>query len=166
MFDCLDVGCGSKPSGTVNCDLYVNDGFHREGKTVLEPKSISNFVLCDVQHLPFKDGAFHVVFSSHVIEHVPKPFLMLKEMWRVCKSQVKIVCPHGFGDRLARRDKRVHINHLTGEWFDCAGRKVGCSKISVAYSAYYYIPHKFLPWFMFPLELTVYYFREESFCLG
>jgi SAM-dependent methyltransferase len=36
-------------------------------------------------HLPFRDGAFDVCYSSNVLEHVPDPWLMADEMVRVTK---------------------------------------------------------------------------------
>lgn len=42
-------------------------------------------VLGDGQRLPFKTGAFDVVYSSNVGEHVPRPWAMGDEMVRVCR---------------------------------------------------------------------------------
>jgi ubiquinone/menaquinone biosynthesis C-methylase UbiE len=155
----LDVGCGDKPSGSVNCDLFVSDGKHRENKTVLKPKNIPNFIVCDVKHLPFRSNCFDLVFSSHVIEHIPNPALMLSEMDRVSRNRVKVICPHGFGDRLARRDKKLHINSMSGAWFKQSAAVLGCA-VSVDYSQYYFFPHKYAPWLRFPLELTIEMWRR------
>jgi ubiquinone/menaquinone biosynthesis C-methylase UbiE len=69
----LDVGCGVTPTGTVNVDFVRSGENLHVGAVMLDPKTISNFVVADATHLPFKDGAFSLVFSSHVIEHVPDP---------------------------------------------------------------------------------------------
>lgn len=42
-------------------------------------------VIGDGQSLPFKDGAFDLVYSSNVGEHVPDPWRMGDEMLRVCR---------------------------------------------------------------------------------
>lgn len=42
-------------------------------------------VLGDGQALPFRDGAFDLVYSSNVGEHVPQPWRMGDEMVRVCR---------------------------------------------------------------------------------
>jgi hypothetical protein len=159
----LDVGCGSLPKGDVNCDLYVRDVGHREFPVTLNLRSIPNFVLCSAKFLPFKNGCFEVVVSSHCIEHVSNPDVMLAEMWRVCNFKVKVVCPHGFGDRLARRNRRIHINSLSGQWFKSQIKKLGCGKSSIRFSSYYYIPHKYVPLMRFPLEITVVLFKKSRF---
>ncbi len=42
-------------------------------------------VMGDGQALPFRDGAFDLVYSSNVGEHVPDPWRMGDEMLRVCR---------------------------------------------------------------------------------
>lgn len=42
-------------------------------------------VIGDGQALPFRDGAFDLVYSSNVGEHVPAPWTMGDEMIRVCR---------------------------------------------------------------------------------
>lgn len=43
-------------------------------------------VIGDGQALPFREGAFDLVYSSNVGEHVPDPWRMGDEMIRVCRS--------------------------------------------------------------------------------
>jgi len=45
-------------------------------------------------HLPFKDESFNAVFSSHTIEHVQNPLLMLREMCRVANEKIVVRCMH------------------------------------------------------------------------
>ena len=78
----LDVGCGSSPTGDVNIDI--------------KRMHAHNFVLADAQHLPFKTGIFHHVYSNHVVEHVDDPIAMTKELLRVSKDKVTIKTPHLF----------------------------------------------------------------------
>ncbi|MFA5365941.1 MAG: class I SAM-dependent methyltransferase, partial [Candidatus Bathyarchaeia archaeon] len=99
----LDVGCGT--AGLAKGDVNVD--FFREGRNVqvgeqlvgemCVPKLIKNFVVADACHLPFRDGCFSLVYSSHVIEHVVDPVLMFKEMLRVSCRKVVVRCPHRKG---------------------------------------------------------------------
>ena len=89
MVEVLDVGCGCTPKGTVNVDLFV--GLNPNHAGFLDPKSIPNFVNCDAQHLPFRDGCFDFGIIDNVLEHLDNPFLAVAEMKRVCLSFVAVV---------------------------------------------------------------------------
>ena len=101
----LDVGCGLKPCGDVNCDLFTIN---------VNMKSVSNFVLCSAMNLPFTDQSFETVFSSHVIEHVPDPFLMFKELLRVSSKELLIRCPHKEG---SGAHVPGHVSFFDFDWF-------------------------------------------------
>jgi SAM-dependent methyltransferase len=91
----LDVGCGDKKQGDVGCDL-------RRLKDV--------DVICDMNHLPFKNNCFAKVHSSAVIEHSPHPFLFLQEQVRVLMKNGKLIC-----EADNARYWRFHINFT---WFE------------------------------------------------
>lgn len=114
----LDVGCGSKPTGDVNTDIFRGGRNVQEDDQVIglimDPHLINTFVIADSCHLPFRDDVFSEVFSSHCIEHVVKPQLMLKELCRVSSCSVTVRCPHRRGSGAKRP---FHINYLDEEWF-------------------------------------------------
>lgn len=156
----LDVGCGSFPSGDVNCDLFIKDIGHRTGSTkimggTLEPKKIKNFLICDVQHLPFKNGVFGEVYSSHVIEHVDNPFLLLKEMVRVSNCKVVVYCPHKLGERLTVGNNSYHKGFFNKSWFYRAAKKLQVNCAKVEYSKLIGIPSEFFSLLQVPYELRV-----------
>lgn len=69
----LDVGCGNRPTGDVNVDLYPEKNPYRKTENIqpiTETKKIPNFIRSDAFHLPFKDGCFGEVVSNSVLEHV------------------------------------------------------------------------------------------------
>jgi ubiquinone/menaquinone biosynthesis C-methylase UbiE len=109
----LDAGCGECFRGDVNVDLYKGATEHRSN-TKVQLKDIPNFVNCSIEYLPFKDRAFRHVKSYHVIEHVDKPYLALKELIRVSDCHVVIRCPHRFGEHAT---KKTHKNLFTRTWF-------------------------------------------------
>jgi len=150
----LDVGCGVQPKGDVNVDLYVKKpNPHITSHPIIEPKKIPNFVLADACHLPFRDGSFKHVHSSHVIEHVENPFLMLRELLRVSSGTVEIYTPH----RLHRIDNRTHKSHFTKTWFYKALTKLGVQPkdFKIEISAWDFYPHTFIPLVRLPRELKV-----------
>ena len=121
----LDVGCGSFPQGNVNCDLFIKDEGHRlqEG-TSINVKNIKNFVLCDSRFLPFRDGSFDKVISSHLIEHVKDPIQQLDEMVRVSNCLIELLCPHWLGEKLDGINP-YHLSHFQIKWFAEYARKKG-----------------------------------------
>lgn len=101
----LDVGCGNRPRGTVNCDLYTGQHVVR---APLNLKQIPNFVLCDASNLPFTDNSFDMVLASHILEHLDCPIVALKEWKRVAKSKVIVAVPDFSMYKLVM-DERDHI---------------------------------------------------------
>jgi len=90
----LDIGCGSNPIGTVNCDLYLQATEHRNvGDELIPTKEIPNFVRCDAHFLPFREDSVEIVYSHHVLEHLEHPLLALKEWGRVAKDKLVVVVP-------------------------------------------------------------------------
>jgi ubiquinone/menaquinone biosynthesis C-methylase UbiE len=158
MFDRLDVGCGTVATGDVNCDLFLKNVGHR-GKTampILLAKT-KNFVLCDVQYLPFKNGGFNMVYCSHVIEHVVNPSQLFRELLRVSLNQVVIKCPVGLTERMKffGKQNRFHRTYFKQRWFVHAARVCGVKEVVVGASEYFCFPHQFLPWLRLPFEFTV-----------
>jgi len=148
----LDVGCGVQPKGDVNVDLYVKKpNPHITSHPIIEPKKIPNFILADACHLPFRDCSFEHVHSSHVIEHVENPFLMLRELLRDSSRIVEIYTPH----RLHRIEN--HKSHFTKTWFYKALTKLGVQpeNFKIEVSAWDFYPHIFIPLVRLPREIKV-----------
>ena len=90
----LDAGCGGggmplslaeETSSVVAIDLV--DRFKDAGTRLARERSVENlrFAQADGQALPFRDGAFDIVLSHAVIEHVADAALYLRELARVLK---------------------------------------------------------------------------------
>jgi 2-polyprenyl-3-methyl-5-hydroxy-6-metoxy-1,4-benzoquinol methylase len=88
----LDAGCGGggMPLSLAEHASFVVgidpiDRFGKAGVTLGRERSLSNlqFAQADGMALPFRDGAFDMVLSHAVIEHVPDAPLYLRECRRV-----------------------------------------------------------------------------------
>lgn len=93
----LDVGSGGRPhaAATHLCDaleenLERGSDLKRDGRP---------FVYAEIDHLPFKGGAFDFVYAVHVLEHSPAPQAALDELTRVAKAGY-IETPTPFAERL------------------------------------------------------------------
>src|SRR5262249_37833053 len=92
----LDLGCGKR----ICSDEDLNQGLPRRARFVvgvdLDPglgqhSSIGNLLRCDASALPFRDGAFTLVTSSFVLEHLERPNEVFKEIARVCRPGARFV---------------------------------------------------------------------------
>ncbi len=84
MPDKLNLGCGEfKKQGYLNVDNF----------SVSEP---------DLRHdlnsfpYPFADDSFSLIEADHLLEHLNDPFMVMKELHRICKdgAMVKLRVPH------------------------------------------------------------------------
>lgn len=137
VFKSLDVGCGHQPKGEVNVDLYRKATAHRSADqrvcddVALDARSISNFVVADALHLPFADGSFEAVFSSHLIEHVLDAEGFVRELVRVSAGEVRVCCPFGGSPRAFGESKPLHVHRFVSSWFSVVFPKVGLRDVDV-----------------------------------
>jgi ubiquinone/menaquinone biosynthesis C-methylase UbiE len=78
-------------------------------------RSLPVDVVADLEHLPFKDGAFDVVTCFHTIEHVLDPQLALDELVRVSRKVVHAKVPWRFS-WTAKYDP-THLPMFRSSWF-------------------------------------------------
>jgi SAM-dependent methyltransferase len=88
----LDVGCGSKPWGNINLDLFQGASIHH--RYDYTPKDIERFVNGDGSRLPFRDKSIDVIVSRHCLEHIPEPLRAVKDWERVARKAVVIMVPN------------------------------------------------------------------------
>lgn len=116
----LEVGCGD---GALLCELHrrcfggVLSGVEITEAAVEVARSrpqISSVELYDGVHLPAADGAYELGVLSHVLEHVPDPALLLREVARACRV-VLVEVPLEANWSARRAGKRAHaaeVGHL------------------------------------------------------
>ena len=91
----LEVGCGSGDLWLENItrigslDLTLSDlspGMVSEARDRLNPFiPTTQFLVADIQALPFDDRRFDVVTANHMLYHVPDRQTAIAEVWRVLK---------------------------------------------------------------------------------
>ncbi len=127
-------------------------------------------VLGRLENLPFQDAVFDAVLCTQVLEHVPEPEKILRELHRVTRSggRLYLTAPQGFGEHQAPHDyfrfTRYGLRHIL--------EKAGWSVVSIEprggffrYIAVmmmwfyiYFFPesrHKWLKIVLAPLQLLV-----------
>jgi hypothetical protein len=84
--------------------------------------------------------------------------LMMREMLRVARKRVIIVCPHGLF--ASHRCKPLHVNRLRPRWFYRLAKKVGWH-CHVKYSDWGGFPHPSFSLIHFPIEIKAVLWREK-----
>jgi len=155
LFKRLDVGCGNRPTGDVNIDLFFGqETLHLDS---LKPRKIKrakkNPIKCDAHFLPLRNRSFDTVYSSHLLEHVKNPSKVLIEMLRVTKHKVIFVVPHRFFRYQKRALKRkTHKNIFTSTSIKKWLKPLKKYHIQVKY---YPFPNKIIRLFFLPSEIKV-----------
>ena len=98
----LDAGCGdgvlsvlmaNKGAVVIGCDFSVPNIKAAKGYAAEHHIANVEFLVGDVEHLPFPDSSFDLVVSSHVLEHLPDFDQGLREVMRVTKKRAIIAVP-------------------------------------------------------------------------
>lgn len=116
----LDVGCGD---GALLSEMHSRGfGGHLEGVEIAETAiglaagrpGIDAVRLYDGTHLPSDEHSFELGIVAHVLEHVPEPTSLLREVSRVCRSVVIEVPLEANLSALrpSRRDDSQGVGHL------------------------------------------------------
>lgn len=102
----LDVGCGP---GTITADLAERvgpgpvtaidaaAGILDEARALAAERGITTIVFeqTDALHLPYPDDSFDVVHAHQVLQHVPDPVGVLRELRRVCRPDGVVAARDG-----------------------------------------------------------------------
>jgi hypothetical protein len=77
----LEIGSGDNPHPRSNVlvDRFIGDNTERGGNLVIDRP----LVVADAHQLPFRDGAFAYIISSHILEHMDDPPQFARELQRI-----------------------------------------------------------------------------------
>jgi ubiquinone/menaquinone biosynthesis C-methylase UbiE len=110
----LEVGCGrgylanliSKHHEITACDIVIPDALRKKFSKI-------NFVAGDIENLPFKDGQFETVISTHTLEHTKDLQKAVAELRRVASKELIIVVPR---QRPYKYTFSLHTQFFPYEW--------------------------------------------------
>lgn len=94
----IDIGSGDKPFWRANV-FFDNLSLDNLQRSTYENtiRTIGNFINGDITKTKFKNNAFDFSYCSHVLEHVERPDLAIKEIMRISKAGY-IEVPNGIVD--------------------------------------------------------------------
>lgn len=123
----LDLGCGKGKDTIAAANLItphgkavgldITESMIELAKSSAIESNISNaeFVLGDIENLPFADDTFDVVMSNCVINHAKDKFKVYKEINRVLKSKGRLV----ISDIVALEELPPEIRNDVKAWANC-----------------------------------------------
>ena len=118
----LDVGCGwgwaIKYFRDLGVEMHGFDVTRNILKDSISFCGIENLLIADGEKIPYKKDTFDLVFSWHVIEHVPHPEIFLKEIKRVLRDDGLLILgvPNDHAlDILPFRPLRYLLNEKTNK---------------------------------------------------
>jgi len=161
----LDVGCGNKPQGDVNVDLFSSVTPHlRKDRNAINSHDIPNFVNADIHFLPFRRSTFSLVTCFSVLEHKGVSFSKaVRELYRVAIREVIIRVPHRYQrdswlrwKQFGMHDKIFNISMLD-EWLKSNGFKF--YRLNTIYKEF---PSLFLPLIRLPWEIEMRLMKHEK----
>lgn len=115
----LDIATGSgflalefakSAKKVIGADLTRNMLLHAREKQKDSGLKNTDFLLSDVESLPFEDETFNIVSCRFAFHHFPDPVKALHEMKRVCKTCGRIVLVDGVSSE--DRKKSLFHNHI------------------------------------------------------
>jgi len=115
----IEIGASGKAYGLVNqrgayANVDIIDAETRARNKGWKDSQLVN-ILSSGDDLPFKDGVFDYVFSSHVIEHFFDPIRAIKEWLRVTREggHIFMIIPHR--ERTYDKKRGITDHHELGE---------------------------------------------------
>jgi ubiquinone/menaquinone biosynthesis C-methylase UbiE len=163
LSEILEVGSGALRDKGAKC-LQGSNVLHVDR----DRESRHLEVVCDVQHLPFRDASFNMVYMSHVLEHVPHPLIALNELRRVSQRLVIVTVPNReYCEKTGCDRDPTHLyswtmdsfSHLVGKVFP-EGRVRYTSRVPPKTMGVKRILHLLISRLSPPAELTAIYQKE------
>lgn len=92
----LDLGCGTGNltkffSGMQHCAIFAVDISPDMLRVARDKLKNVKFLLCDVEHLPFRDNSFDAVVGFSILHHLPDLGRLFDEIWRVSRHNASFV---------------------------------------------------------------------------
>ncbi|MBN2260325.1 MAG: class I SAM-dependent methyltransferase [Clostridiales bacterium] len=113
----LDIGCGDRPTGTINLDRY----YYGKWK---------NFVIAEAHYLPFKNNVFDKIHASHCLEHFESPYKFFREAKRVLKEGGTLECVYPTDAMLTKKTIHNLLNLRLRSAFKWKSKIKGTDKIT------------------------------------
>lgn len=128
----LDVGAGGCPYKPLfaHCEYVSQDAMPLDEAQVRQGGYGAIDLVCDASAIPVGDGAFDAVLCTEVLEHVPDPVAVVREIGRVLRPGGIALITAPLGSGLHQKPQHYHGGY-TPWWHDRFLREAGFDAIDV-----------------------------------
>jgi SAM-dependent methyltransferase len=129
----LDVGAGSCPYRSYFGDcVYQTQDFVALSPEQLRDKHGYGQIdyVCDATAIPVEDGSFDLVLCTEVLEHVPDPVAVVREMCRVLRPGGTLLLTAPLGSGLHQLPYHYYGGY-TPVWYRKVLAEAGCDRIEI-----------------------------------
>lgn len=114
----LDVGAGGCPYRRhfAHCTYVTQDAKPLDADDLREGGYGSIDLVCDAASIPVPDGEFDAVLCTEVLEHVPEPIAVVRELGRITRpgGRIMLTAPLGSG---RHQVPHHYYGGFTPEWY-------------------------------------------------
>lgn len=132
----LDVGAGSCPYRK----LFSHCAYHAQDFTGLQNEQLRHGgygqidYVCDATSIPVSDGSFDAVLCTEMLEHVPDPLAVIRELARILRPGGKLLLTAPLGSGI-HQEPHHYFGGFTPYWYQRHLADAGFGTISVQANA-------------------------------
>jgi ubiquinone/menaquinone biosynthesis C-methylase UbiE len=136
----LDVGAGSSPYRSLfsQCAYQTQDFVKLDAAQLLGRQGYGQIdYVCEADAIPVQDGSFDVVLCTEVLEHVPEPIRVVRELGRVLNPGGRLILSAPLGSALHQEPYHFYGGY-TPWWYRKFLDEAGFTDIEIAPNGGFY----------------------------
>jgi SAM-dependent methyltransferase len=129
----LDVGAGTCPYRALfaHCDYRTQDFKKYEGVKLGNTRDYGQIdYISEITHIPLADGSVDIILCTEVLEHVPEPIEVLRELARLLKPGGRMFLTAPLGSGLHQLPYHYYGGY-TPEWYRHFARKFNLTVVEI-----------------------------------